>query len=72
MTVVAPAPPIAAEEWIVCCGGQRAVEDGRVACPAVGGRSIRVETCVDCRMLSWRTDERERSKRCSTERQTDR
>ena len=72
MTVVAPPPPITPEEWIVCCGQQRAVEDGRVACPAVGGASIRVETCADCRMLSWRTDERERSGRCSTERQIDR
>ncbi|HEX7067558.1 MAG TPA: hypothetical protein VF295_05095 [Candidatus Limnocylindria bacterium] len=72
MTAVIAAPPVAPDEWIVCCGEQRAVTNGQVACPAIGGRSIGVETCAECRMLSWRTDERERSTRCSTERGTER
>ena len=72
MTILAPALPAAPEEWIVCCGEQRAVEDGRVACPAADDVRIRVETCAECRMLSWRTDERERSGRCSTQREIDR
>lgn len=73
-TLAAPsaAPSAAPGEWIVCLGEQRAVVRGRVSCPALDGRGIRVEACADCRMLTWRTDERQRSARCSTESEIDR
>lgn len=72
MTAGLAAPVAAPDEWVVCLGQQRAVVDGRVACPLLAGRRIDVESCADCRMLTWRTDERDRSVPCSTERELDR
>lgn len=70
MTMTMAAVAVAPNDWVVCFGEARPVTDGRVFCPAVGG-TIR-ESCAECRMLGWQTDERERSSRCSTERQIDR
>jgi hypothetical protein len=42
-------------DWIVCLGSERAVTDGRVACPtlrqAIRPRTSRAELCLECRHL---------------------
>jgi hypothetical protein len=62
------APAIAAvdDEAVVCGGALRPILAGRVACPHRAFLSP-VEDCADCRLLTWRSEDRLRPSDCSTE-----
>ena len=57
------------EDWIVCLSETRSVRAGSVACPlATPGVRTPLLKCMDCRLLAWRRDDRERGN-CATDRQ---
>ena len=60
-----------AEEAILCGGALRPIVAGQVACPH-RGVPVRVEVCAECRLLTWRSDDRLQAADCSTESKQDR
>jgi len=54
-----------ATDWIICLGGVRDVRAAGVDCP-LRNRPTPVATCVQCRHLAWRRDERDRPAPCAT------
>jgi len=59
------------EDVVLCRGALRPVFAGRVACPDRDAPA-RVDDCGDCRLLTWRGDDRLRASDCSTESKEDR
>jgi hypothetical protein len=55
-----------ATDWIICEGAQRDVTNGMIACP-LRKRLTALETCLECRHLTWISDERDRFVSCSIE-----
>ena len=62
-TLDAERPPPA---WVVCLGGLREVESGRVMCPITAAPAD-VDGCLQCRHLADLSDERSPSRSCSYE-----
>ena len=69
--MTAPAAAPFAEEVVVCEGGLRQIVAGRVVCPHRDA-PVRTEDCADCRLLTWRSDDRLQPWDCSTESKQDR
>ncbi len=55
----------ATADAIVCGGALRPVVSGQVACPR-GDATVQVEACGECRLLTWREDDRRSASACST------
>lgn len=51
---------------IICLGAARPVVSGSVDCPLASHR-VRLAQCLDCHLLSWRSDERDATAPCSTD-----
>ena len=72
LTGTRTAPVVSAfiEDVVLCQGALRPVIVGRVACPDRDSPAL-VDDCGDCRLLTWRSDDRLRASDCSTESKRD-
>jgi hypothetical protein len=64
--LTAAAAAAVAEDVVLCDGALRPVVGGRVACPYRDAPAL-VDDCGDCRLLTWRSDDRLPASDCSTE-----
>jgi hypothetical protein len=60
-------PRLEGAETIVCLGAAREARFGRVSCPQQMSISVPVQSCADCRLLTWSDNDRRRGTECSTE-----
>ena len=70
-TRTAPAASAFTADVVLCEAALRPVFAGSVACPYRDAPAL-VGDCGDCRLLTWRSDDRLRAFDCSTESKRDR